>query len=315
MDISIEMEKFGINPYTTLSATSSNTNELSMVSSIATQDEFVATPSSGISKTAPVKTNQNSISNTESAPSTSDGTTSGEKPKQKNVTNSKVTPTANKNTAKTTAKTPNRRQQNQNNVIKQGRITKRGGVNKGGRPVGPNRRSAERQNEKRSKGGNFLGGPNQGPNRPLMGQPGPLMGGPMMNPSGPLMGGPHGTFTGGPTNNGPPMGGPPVGPGFGGPQGPMMDGPMGHMHPHGPMGPGGPMGPMGPRGPMRDNPMIQAQMRAAQHHASKQQQRNTRGRGPRRGGIGNKGGEKKIKGGVKKGGEKNMPNKDVLMNY
>ena len=87
------------------------------------------------------------------------------------------------------------------------------------------------------------------------------------------------------------------------------------MGPNGPMGPGGPMGPMGPRGPMGDNPMMQAQMRAAQHHAAKQHQRNNRGRVPRPGGSGQKRGDKKIKGGVKKTGEKNMPNKDVLMNY
>ena len=234
---------------------------------------------------------------------------------------------------KTVAKTPNRRPQTQNNAAKQGRVTKRIGTNKGGRAIGgashgPNRRSVERQLASNRNQGYHqiprpgvpnMAGPNQGPNRPIMGQPAPLMGGangPMMNPGGPLMGGPHGTFTGGQTNNGPPMGGPPMGPGFMGPQGPMMDGPMGPMNPHGHMGPGGPMGPMGPGGPMRDNPMMHAQIRAAQHHAAKQQQRNARGRGPRPGGgAGQKRLDRKMKGGAKKGGEKNMPNKDVLMNY
>lgn len=327
MDISIEMEKFGINPYTTLPATTYASNEVSVLSSISTLDEVVTTPSQAASVTTPLKKNKgnpnsNSINNIVSVPSTSNANTSSEKPKQKNVTNPKTTPTANKKTAeneKTGAKTPNRRQQNQTNGVKQGRVMKRNGINKGGRGggsamQGPNRRSAERQLVKRSRGGNHMGGPNQGPVRPLMGPPGPMMGGPnapMMNPGGSMMGGPHGTFTGGPTNNGPPMGGP----GFGGPQGPMMDGPMGPMNPQGPMGPGGPMGPMGPRGPMRPNPMMQAQMRAAQHHAAKQQQRGIRGRGPKPGGSGQKRGAGKVKGGVKKGGEKNMPNKDVLMNY
>ena len=326
MDISIEMEKFGINPYTSLSATTYAANETSVLSSVSTLDEVATTSSQAISVTTPLKKNKgnsniNSINSTASVPSTSNASTSSEKPKQKNVANSKVTPTANKKTAekeKTGAKTPTRRQQNQMNGVKQGRVMKRNGVNKGTRgggnaTNGPNRRSAERQLVKRPRNGNNMGGPNQGP-RPLMGPPGPMGGGPnapMMNPGGPLMGGPHGTFTGGPANNGPPMGGP----GFVGPQGPMMNGPMGPMNPQGPMGPGGPMGPMGPRGPMRPNPMMQAQMRAAQHHAAKQQQRSIRGRGAKPGGSGQKRGAAKAKGGVKKGGEKNMPNKDVLMNY
>ena len=41
MDISIEMEKFGINPYTTLTATESTINDVSELSSIATQVEFL----------------------------------------------------------------------------------------------------------------------------------------------------------------------------------------------------------------------------------------------------------------------------------
>jgi len=316
IDISIEMEKFGINPYTTnvLVANVYDSNEVSTLSSVATLDEIAAIPSDASAANSAKKVennlNTNSITNTDSVPSTSNGITSSEKPKQKNVATSKPTPTANKKTAeneKAAAKTPTRRQQNQNNSVKQGRVVKKTGVHKGGRggaTQGPNRRSVERTVDKRSR----RGGGNQGPNRPPMGQPGPLMGGPMgpngpmMNQGGPIMGGPHGTFTGGPANNGPPMGGPPVG--FGGPQGPMMDGPMG------PMGPGGPMGPMGPRGPM-GNPMMEGQMRAAQHHASKQ--RNARGRGSRPGGAGQRRGDKK--GGAKKPGEKNMPNKDVLMNY
>merc|ERR1712226_798923 len=289
MEISIEMEKFGINPYTTLTTTTHASTDVSDLSSISTlNDSSAAAHSKVVTQKSPVKKvkdNQipNSINNVESIPSTSNSSSLGEKPKQKNINTPKTTPNTNKKTVegdKTTAKAPNRRQQNQNNAVKQGRVTKRNGANKGGII---NRRSAERQLDRRPKGGNRMGGPTQGPNRPLMGPPGP-----MMNPGGPLMGGPHGTFTGGPANNGPPMGGPPMGNGFGGPQGPMMEGPM------------------GPRGPMGDNPMMQAQMRAAQHHAAKQHQRNNRGRVPRPGGSGQKRGDKKIKGGVKKTEEKNM---------
>ena len=338
MDISIEMEKLGINTFTNFAANTSLTNELSSNSRL---DEVVATSSNVRSETKPLNTfkdnqNRDSTANTESIPSTSNSATiPSEKPKQKNVTTPKHNSTTPRMVGarivaekeKTAAKAPNRRQQLQNGTVKQGRVTKRTGIHKGG----PNRRSIDRQLEKRPKGANQgfnqstipqgpnIGGPNPGQHGPLMGQPRPLMGranGPMMNPGGPLMGGPHGTFTGGQTNNTPPMGGPPMAAGFMGPQGPMMDGPMGPMNPQGHMGPGGPMGPMGPCGPMRDNPMMHAQMRAAQHHAAKQQQqRNARGRGARQGGAGQKRGDRKMKGGAKKGGEKNMPNKDVLMNY
>jgi len=101
MDISIEMEKFGINPYTTLTATESTINDVSELPSIATQVEFVQTPPSVVQKTTPLKKstdnqNSDSISTTESVPSTSNGNTSIEKPKQKNVTNAKITPTKQK---------------------------------------------------------------------------------------------------------------------------------------------------------------------------------------------------------------------------
>ena len=152
------MEKFGINPYTTLAATAYESNDVSTLSTVATLDEVTAIPSDvpATNSTKKIENNQNSnsITNTESVPSTSNGITSSEKPKQKNVATSKPTPTANKKTTeneKAAAKTPTRRQQNSNNSVKQGRVVKKTGLNKGGRggaSQGPNRRSVERQLER-----------------------------------------------------------------------------------------------------------------------------------------------------------------------
>ena len=71
--------------------------------------------------------------------------------------------------------------------------------------------------------------------------------------------------------------------------------------------------PMGPGGPMMNDPMMHAQMRAAQHHATKQQQRNPRGRGGAA--AGQRRGDRKLRVAAKKEGGKNIPNRDVLMNY
>merc|ERR1712029_489871 len=100
-----------------------------MGSSVATLDEVTAIPSDAPATNSAKKVennqNSNSISNTESVPSTSNGITSSEKPKQKNLATSKATPTTNKKTAENEkAKTPTRRQQNLNNSVKQGRVVK-----------------------------------------------------------------------------------------------------------------------------------------------------------------------------------------------
>merc|ERR1711997_877335 len=104
MEISIEMEKFGINPYTTLTATTHALTDMSDLSSISTlNDSSAAAHSKVVTQKSPVKKvrdNQipNSISNVESIPSTSNSSSSGEKPKQKNITTSKTTPNTNKKT-------------------------------------------------------------------------------------------------------------------------------------------------------------------------------------------------------------------------
>ena len=92
MDISIEMEKLGINPFTNPTTSACMTSELSEVRSNATSD---AAPSLVTSETPILKKcneNQNnaSTSNPESVASTSTVKASIEKPKQKNVTTSKA---------------------------------------------------------------------------------------------------------------------------------------------------------------------------------------------------------------------------------